>query len=187
MTRTIGAIVLAAGFSTRFGGQKLIKDLPNGNGIFTQTLGRIRSAIPRVKIITRPELAKSLSIIQEELYVFKNAEKGIGATLAFGVSLANEWDGCLVCLADMPFIQTKTYQIIASSLQETGITVPLYNGKQGNPVGFGSRFFKELRKLNEDIGGISLTRKYHRNVQYIKVSDPGILKDIDTPEDIESA
>ena len=85
----------------------------------------------------------------------------------------------------MPFIQTSTYREIASKLTKNNIVVPVYTGKQGNPVGFGERFFRDLASLSGDKGGRTVIDKYSDSTSYISVDDPTILYDIDTPEDLE--
>ena len=85
----------------------------------------------------------------------------------------------------MPFIQTTTYQTLAALLTSENIVVPIFEGKKGNPVGFGKRFFNDLMLLNGDIGGRELLRRYSDVTQHVKVEDPAILYDIDTPADLE--
>ena len=85
----------------------------------------------------------------------------------------------------MPFVKTTTYQTLAKSLTASNIVVPVFDGKQGNPVGFGKRFFKNLMMLNEDSGGRSLLQTHADAIQRIEVDDPAILHDIDTPEDLK--
>ena len=185
MTQTTGAIVLAAGFSRRFGNQKLIQKLSNGNSVLKQTLERIQAAIPNIEIVTTPELSAYLTPQTCGINIFSNASQGIGATLAFGISRSNNWDACLVCLADMPFIKTETYRSIDSALQRDKIVTPWHKGKRGNPVGFGSQFFDELMTLDGDIGANHIVTNHADAVLRLNLSDPGILLDIDTKADLE--
>ena len=185
MTKKTGAIVLAAGFSRRFGNQKLIQKLSNGNSVFKQTLERIQAAIPNIEIVTTPELSAYLTPQTCGISIFSNANQGIGATLAFGISLSNNWDACIVCLADMPFIKTETYRSIDSSLQKGKIVTPWHKGKRGNPVGFGSQFFEELMSLDGDTGANHVVTNNADAVLRLDLSDPGILLDIDTQADLE--
>ena len=117
MTKPIGAIVLAAGFSSRFGSSKLLAHLSNGKSIFQQTVERIAGVFPDRLVVTRPEMAAQLqSLVQgTSILSFEHAEQGMGATLAFAAQQIGDWDGCLVCLGDMPFIETSTYRRIACS------------------------------------------------------------------------
>ena len=47
MTKPIGAIVLAAGYSKRFGDSKLLAQLHNGKTVVQQTLERIAEVFPQ--------------------------------------------------------------------------------------------------------------------------------------------
>ena len=183
----VKALVLAAGSSKRFGSRKLIAKLPGGETVLRRTLNRIKLALPNVTVISSIELYSSISLSDNhgEIEIFADSHKGMGASLSHGIKLSQKSNACLVCLADMPFIQTSTYLEIASKLTKNNIVVPVYKGKQGNPVGFGERFFRELASLSGDKGGRTLIEKYSDSTSYIDVDDPTILYDIDTPEDLE--
>tara|TARA_Y100000739_G_scaffold130486_1_gene112391 strand:+ start:949 stop:1527 length:579 start_codon:yes stop_codon:yes gene_type:complete len=185
MSTNVKALVLAAGSSKRFGSRKLIAKLPDGETVINRTLNRIKLALPDVTVISSTELYSSISVSNSEIEIFADSDLGMGATLSYGIKLSQESNACLVCLADMPFIQASTYREIASKLTKHNIVVPVYNGKQGNPVGFGERFFGELASLNGDKGGRTLIEEYSDATHYIEVDDPTILYDIDTPEDLE--
>ena len=181
----VKALVLAAGSSKRFGSRKLIAKLPGGETVLRRTLNRIKLALPNVTVISSIELYSSISLSDSEIEIFADSHKGMGASLSHGIKLSQKSNACLVCLADMPFIQTSTYLEIASKLTKNNIVVPVYKGKQGHPVGFGERFFRELASLSGDKGGRTLIDKYSDSTSYINVDDPTILYDIDTPEDLE--
>ena len=183
----VKALVLAAGSSKRFGSRKLIAKLPGGETVLRRTLNRIKLALPNVTVISSIELYSSISLSDNhgEIEIFADSHKGMGASLSHGIKLSQKSNACLVCLADMPFIQTSTYREIASKLTKNNIVVPVYKGKQGHPVGFGERFFRELASLSGDKGGRTLIEKYSDSTSYIDVDDPTILYDIDTPEDLE--
>lgn len=186
MTKPIGAIVLAAGFSSRFGSSKLLAHLSNGKSIFQQTVERIAEVFPDRLVVTRPEMAAQLqSLVQgTSILSFEHAEQGMGATLAFAAQQIGDWDGCLVCLGDMPFIETSTYRRIADNITADSIVTPTFNSKMGNPAAFGKNFFTDLGALTGDTGGRKLTSIYPQAVRELQVSDPGILQDIDTLEEL---
>ncbi len=185
MADKVGAIILAAGFSNRYGSIKLCAELDNGVTVFEQTLSRIRSAIPNYKVITRPELAELLSPYESDLHIYNEAEKGMGSTLAYGIGLAAEWDACLICLADMPFIQADSYRLIADQLQSDNIIIPMYKALAGNPVGFGNEYFAELTQLSGDSGGRPVAQAHTEKILRVAIDDPAILYDIDTPADLQ--
>ena len=186
MTKPVGAIVLAAGFSSRFGSSKLLAHLSNGKSIFQQTVERIAEVFPARLVVTRPEMAAQLQSLAQgtSILSFEHAEQGMGATLAFAAQQIGDWDGCLVCLGDMPFIETSTYRRIADNITADSIVTPTFNSKMGNPAAFGKNFFTDLGALTGDTGGRKLTSIYPQAVRELQVSDPGILQDIDTLEEL---
>ncbi len=213
---TTGAIILAAGSSQRFGSHKLLAKLDNGETMFAQTLNNIRTAIPHVLVITRPELVDALRSAQcstrnstpheadvhgnthnntrnntrknsLNILTFNDAEQGMGASLAFAATQLPAWDAVLVCLADMPFISSATYKAIAERATASNIVVPEFGGKHGNPVAFGAQFFPALAGLSGDGGGRRLWQTRTEAVLAVPVDDPGVLLDIDTPEQLAAA
>lgn len=184
MTTTVGAIILAAGFSQRFGSAKLFASLANGNTVIQQTLTQIHHAgLPSV-VITRPELVNQLQLNRTRIETFDGAARGMGASLAFGIGRALDWDGCLVCLADMPFIESSTYRLIANRLTPATIVLPCFRTVPGNPVGFGRDYYAQLLALQGDVGGRSVTESNQDAVVELEVDDPAVLNDIDTQEDL---
>ena len=186
MTKPVGAIVLAAGFSSRFGSSKLLAGLSGGKSVFQQTVERIAEALPDLLIVTRPEMAAALQELTPgtSILSFEHAEQGMGATLAFAAQHIGDWDGCVVCLGDMPFIETSTYRRIAEQVTANSIVTPTFDSRMGNPVAFGKNLFTELEALTGDSGGKRLTSMYPQAVRELQVSDPGILQDIDTLEEL---
>ena len=189
MTRNVGALILAAGFSNRFGSIKLCAELDNGQTVFQQTLDNIRHSVQQILVITRDEVAPLIADGETDIRVFEDAELGMGATLAYGInqlclSGSEQWDGCLICLADMPFIQPGSYKLIADKIQVNQIIVPYYRGRPGNPAGFGRDFFGSLSSLTGDRGGRTVIRENPQSVVPLELDEPTILYDIDTPQDL---
>ena len=186
MTKPVGAIVLAAGFSNRFGSSKLLAGLSSGKTVFQQTVERIAEAFPERFVITRPEMVAALQGLAQgtSILSFEHADQGMGATLAFAAQQIEDWDGCVVCLGDMPFIKTSTYRRIAKLVTAGSIVTPTFDSKIGNPVAFGKNLYTDLKALTGDSGGRKLTSIYPHVVRELQVADPGILHDIDTPEEL---
>ncbi|MFT6092857.1 MAG: molybdenum cofactor cytidylyltransferase [Pseudohongiellaceae bacterium] len=179
-----GAILLAAGLSSRFGASKLLAELDSGTTVFAQTYSRLKLAVDDVLVVTRPDIARQLMTICPELLIFDNAQDGMGATLAFAIKNTSSWDSALICLADMPFISTATYKDIAAASDAKSIVIPIYEGKKANPVSFGSHFFSELQNLSGDTGGRELLKRHPDSIRSLRVSEHAVLDDIDTPADL---
>ncbi len=186
MSKKVGALLLAAGFSKRFGGSKLLAPLQSGQTVFQQTLDRLSAAVTDIVVITRPELAEELSPYAPGLKVFAESDKGMGASLAYGIEFAAQWDACLICLADMPFIQSSTYEDIANAAQSDNIVIPQFDEKPGNPVAFGSDFYRELQDLSGDAGGRPVVKQHLSQLCRLEIDDAAILADIDTPQDLNA-
>lgn len=199
-----GILVLAAGYSSRFGGSKLSAVLSNGSTVLQQTLQQISAATDNIVVVTRRELieegifdsgvchADSLRrrtgidrTSALRMVVCKDSQLGMGHTLAFGISQIDDWDACLVCLADMPFIRTSTYQQLLAVLQIDNIVIPEYQGKTGNPVGFGKNYFENLLGLSGDAGGREIIQAASQQVIRVAVNDGAVLEDIDTRADLQ--
>lgn len=198
MPRTVGALLLAAGYGRRFGGDKLLAPLSSQSGanlVFEQTLARLSEAIDEIVVVTRPELAPKLQPLiargasqrpgtDISLLSFDQASRGMGASLAFAARHLPRWDGTLICLADMPHILTQSYAQLASAGAHDNILIPVCEGQRGHPVFFGSDYFPALRELTGDSGARSLLQKYSARTLALDLGDSGILLDIDTPEDL---
>ena len=103
---------------------------------------------------------------------------GVGA-------LSSESEATLVNLVDHPLIEVETIKALMASFR----TVPLpiliasYQGKRGHPVLFSSQVYGEILAAPLDQGAKVVVRKDPTRVREIPLDDPGILADIDTPED----
>jgi len=65
-----------------------------------------------------------------------------------------------------------------------GIVAPVYSGKRGHPVGFGQKFFRGLLELEGGVGARHLLQESGSSVVTVEVTDKGVLKDVDTPDDL---
>lgn len=182
MKSKIGALVLAAGFSRRFGADKLRTPMRDGRPLIQHTLANISRACGEILIVARPE--SGLDLEQWPATLFEDADQGMGASLAWGISRLPAWDGCLVCLADMPFVRPRTYRSLAAQLTAENIVIPCFENRRGNPAGFGRRFFAELAELNDERGGRKVIRRHAVAAREIPVDDAAVLMDIDTPADL---
>ncbi|MCB1649192.1 MAG: nucleotidyltransferase family protein [Pseudomonadales bacterium] len=185
---TTGVILLAAGFSRRFGSIKLNALLPNGKPLVQQTLERIQAATDNVIVVTREELLASLlqaGAPTEHTLLCPDADQGMGHTLACGMAqVPAHWDAVLVCLADMPFVETRTYTALLNALRPDAIVVPEHQGKRGNPVGFGRKWFAQLAQANGDSGGREVMKGNPNAIVKVAVEDPAVHLDVDVPGDL---
>ncbi|MDO9069524.1 MAG: nucleotidyltransferase family protein [Deltaproteobacteria bacterium] len=183
----IAGILLAAGAGTRFGGDKLLFPLPDGTPIGIKAARSLLSGVDHGIAVMRPSdrlLAQLLEAEGLRIAFCPDPEAGMGTSLAFGVSAAQNADGWLIALGDMPFIRHDTVRSVASLLQSGApIAAPQHQGRRGHPVGFAREFFCDLTQLGGDQGARPLLAAHAARIHLFECEDPGIFADIDTRSD----
>lgn len=180
-------VVLAAGQGSRFGGP--VHKLEQGLGASTvlgTTLGHvIGSGCPFVVVTTARlvPLAGTL-VARRDLVVVSDADarRGVGHSIAAGVSERPHAEGWLVLPGDMPMIRAQSILAVADALAEHPVAFTQYRGRRGHPVGFATELYSELVALEGDEGARRIVARYPAHA--VEVDDPGVLVDIDTPGDL---
>ncbi len=194
MAATIRGILLAAGYSTRFGSNKLLQALPAGAPEAGMPIGlaaakHLLEALPESIAVVRPRAQKLGKILRDagcNTVVCRNASEGMGTSLAAGVRATSDAQGWIVALADMPFIRSETIRLVTKALQGGAeIAAPSFRGERGHPVGFARRFYEELSSLHGDDGARQFVKHHPEWVQILEVDDPGVVHDIDKLSDLE--
>jgi molybdenum cofactor cytidylyltransferase len=194
MSASIRGILLAAGYSTRFGSNKLLQALPAGSPdagvpIALASAKHLLAALPQSVAVLRPRAQKLGKLLRDagcSTVICKNAGEGMGVSLAAGVRAAADANGWVVALADMPYVRPETIRVIARALSEGAtIAAPAYRGERGHPVGFARRFLDDLTELRGDAGAREILKAHPDWVTLYEVDDPGVLRDIDEPSDLD--
>ena len=184
----IVGILLAAGSSRRFGGDKLLHLLPDGRPLAVAAADSLRPACDRLVAVLRPEaheLAELLAAAGCATIFCAGADGGMGNSLAGAVRATPNAAGWVVALADMPFIATRSHQQVVAALRRgASIAATEYGGRRGHPVGFSSRWFAALAALTGDQGARSIVQANDELITRCAVDDDGVLRDVDTPGDL---
>ena len=169
-------LILASGRGLRFraaGGQShKLQALLGGQGVMARTVESVQAA--------------GLPFHIEH----STHHAGMGDSLASAVRATPGLNGWLILPADMPLVLPTTLVAVASALQSgAGAAQPILEGQRGHPVGFAARHFEHLAALAGEQGARSLLNGLRTagEVIEIAVADPGILLDIDTPQDLVRA
>jgi molybdenum cofactor cytidylyltransferase len=113
---------------------------------------------------------------------------GMGHSLGSAIQEVNNGEGVFVFLADMPYLQQGTIhhlkETFTTNQTSNPIIAPTYQEQLGHPVGFASCYFDELAALSGDKGAKPVMHANAAKVIEVTVDDPGVLKDVDTPEDL---
>jgi len=185
---TVGAIVLAAGSARRMGQDKLLADL-GGMPVVGHVLRAIEAAgLPPALLALAPGSAVAAVAGSAVLVEVASHEKGMGHSLAEAITAAPpDWDAAIICLGDMPFVSRATLLMLAARATATSIVRPSFEGKPGNPVAWGREYFAELAACAGDQGGRTLLGRYADRILTLPCDDPGVRRDIDTPQDLAAA
>ncbi|WP_250655100.1 nucleotidyltransferase family protein [Alkalimarinus coralli] len=182
-------VLLAAGFSRRFGSPKLLHELPSGNTIIATSISALAKSGCGFIVVIRDddaELYKHLSTLNIELMKVSHAIQGLASVIAEVASnlKPREYHWIGICLGDMPYIKPETYVQLSRHASRSGIVRPFFNGKPGHPVLFGQRYFTALTALTGDDGAKSVIKASADALQKINVTDEMVLYDIDRPEQV---
>ncbi len=187
----IAVILIAAGASRRFGSEdKLLADY-RGKPLIAhalETFGTARMA--RRILVMRPEseLDKLPQVANFEAILNREADRGMGASIAAAMKDIDKETHVMIALADMPDIQTETIAALlaAANNAEHSIIMPVFDGKDGHPVVFEQAHFSALARLEADKGGRDIIQQNPQAVMRLAVRDRGVCFDIDTPEDLQA-
>lgn len=191
---TLTGILLAAGRGRRFDPagihNKLLQRLPGGELVVAASARTLLAVFPRVVAAVPPDDGGVGDVLRQlgcEVTVCPDADGGMGLSLAHAIrhSLNGQLNGqgWLVALGDMPFVAPSTLHALDAAAREgAAIAAPLFEGRRGNPVAFGAQHRDDLLALDGDQGARRLLA--NSPVATIDVLDPGILRDIDSPDDL---
>ncbi|RJG12024.1 nucleotidyltransferase family protein [Pseudomonas cavernicola] len=180
------ALILAAGRSRRFGSDKRRASLPDGARLLAATVAVAQRCFAEVYVVLRPEDDPQALGLGAEVRLVRcaAADLGMGHSLAAGVRAVAEQRSraVAVLLGDMPWIAESSLQHLAYAADSERIVFPLYAGERGHPVLFGRRYWRELEALTGDHGAKAVLDAHEEAWLGIELDDPGVLRDVDTPE-----
>lgn len=192
--KSITAVVLAAGQSSRMGANKLLLPL-DGKPLLRHVVEAIRAAgMASIVVVLGHEAEKIRAALAGDDLAFAlnpNYRLGLATSLKCGLAAAPEaCDGAMIFLGDMPDVDPELVKRMMAAFdpaQKRAIVVPVKGGRQGHPVLWGRRFFPLLQeKLSGDSGAKHLIGENAEWVARIEAAHDGVFADLDTPEDFSA-
>ncbi len=196
----IAAVLLAAGSSTRFGGNKLLQPL-NGKPVYRYMLELLyekqkEHRIGRVLVVSQYD--SIFADIREhfpgvEAVQNRRPQQGIASSLRLGLARLLQQDGglgaCLFAVADQPGFSAASLEKMLDYWQANsyGIVAAGYRIKEGsglqmkNPVIFSSAYFEKLQSLTGDVGGRQVIRAHLQDTGICEIPQAE-LQDLDTAD-----
>jgi molybdenum cofactor cytidylyltransferase len=184
-------IILAAGRSSRMGRPKAL--LPLGVKTFLAACsdGFLEVFDPVVVVLghdaddieERAGLDERARIVRNPAY-----DRGMLSSLQCGIAaLPAETEAAAFTLVDHPAVRPATLRALADHFRDSGadVVLPRFNSKRGHPVLARRSVLDELAALPAETSPKRLLRARRTEKSFLDVDDPGVVADIDTPEDYE--
>lgn len=125
--------------------------------------------------------------------VVMNADPDEGPITSIRAALSSQSDppeAIVVLPVDHPGVHRDTVRALLRASQErpdAPVVVPRHGSRRGHPALFRSAVFPELEDPALDGGARTVVRRDPGRVLEVPVDDPGVVGDIDTPEDYRNA
>jgi nicotine blue oxidoreductase len=190
---TIPAIVLAAGASSRMGSPKPLLDLGGRAAVdvVVDTLRRGGAAPVFVVLGARADEVRAAADLAGAVVVVHSGWAA-GRTTSIQAGLAalpGDAHAVILALVDMPLVRPETVSALlaAESAAASGVDaiVPVHEGRRGHPVVLRRALFARIEALGPDAPLSDVMRHCER--ADVRVGDPGIHVDLDTPDDAAAA
>ncbi|HSS44263.1 MAG TPA: nucleotidyltransferase family protein [Thermoanaerobaculia bacterium] len=187
----LGAVVLAAGFSRRMRKEKVL--LPFGeSSALERVLSTLRqSGIEERIVVLRADLPEAIARagrLGARVVVNPHPEEEMLVSIRLGLAeLSSDRDAFFIWPADHPAVSVETVVRLAREAGARRVVLPVYRGRRGHPALIGSELLPEIARIAANQGLRQLWRARPEVLQEVTVEDPGVLLDLDTPEDYERA
>lgn len=183
-------VVLAAGKGSRFAGSQHKLAQPFGSSsVLGSVLASVQASGLTLVVVATAAMAQEAArfVPTREIVVLRDEEaaRGMGHSIAAGVSARADAPGWLVLPGDMPLVKPSTLLTVADAVAQHPVVYAQHQGRRGHPVGFAGELLSELLQLAGDEGARRLVARYP--AWGAEVQDPGVLLDVDTVADLEAA
>lgn len=189
----LGAVVLAAGLSSRMQGENKLLKVWRGKPLLAHCLETVGAlGLAHICVVTggnsevhRLAARWPVAFIENPAFATGMASSIAAGILATPVSTM----GAFIVLGDMPLVQRSDYNMLAAEFapeQDRDICVTMYKGRRGHPVLFGKSHFRDLAALQGDRGGGAIIDRNLGRVISVESTSKGVLLDFDTFEDFKN-
>lgn len=196
----IGAIILAAGESTRMGTLKQILPWDDKTVIEASVDAACDSpGVDQVVAVLGHEADRIRAVLDKKarpkLHLTLNPDykSGMFSSVKAGISaLDPRIEAFFIAPADQPEIEPDVYEKIIRIFRDPGqsadIVIPQYQGRGGHPTLFPASLRSEIMSMPYYGNGLrDVIRKYKDRVIRVNIEHSGIICDLDTQEDYSRA
>jgi molybdenum cofactor cytidylyltransferase len=188
---TLPGIVLAAGASSRMGRPKTLLSI-GGSTFVGRVLGALADAGADPLVLVTREPTDVASAWHDpraagvRVVVNDAPDRGQLSSLLCAVdALSPEPVAVVMTLVDVPLVRPETVRQLIDRYHASGAPLvrPTFEGRHGHPVIFAGALLTELRTAEVTAGAKPIVHRFASLGVDVAVADPGILVDVDTPDD----
>jgi molybdenum cofactor cytidylyltransferase len=191
------AILPAAGASRRMGRPKLLLPFRGGPIVAGVVNALRRGGVDTIVLVMAPgdedlrAWSRKAGVV---VVVNPDPERGMLSTIQEGIAflggtteLARRGETLLVSPADLPNLDGSTVATLLQRMVQSGapLAVPVYRARRGHPLAIAAALIPEMDALDPEIGLRQLRDRHETELLEVEVEDPGVVQDVDTPEDYE--
>lgn len=192
---TVGALILAAGGSRRFGtgreNKLLFRHPAEETPVIVAVCRRVlAAAFQPVVVVTGYQAWRIRKVLQDLPIVAVNNpgwKRGMSGSIRTGMErIKKKCDGVAIVLGDMPRLTVDTLTLLRDrfgSSKGRYIVYPTFRGTQGNPVIFPGPYFAEVMAVTGDRGCKGVLEDHPEDSVDVPVSSEEVLLDYDTVSD----
>ena len=192
--KDIHAVLLAAGRSERMGrNNKLLLNVDGIPLVRKSAINILNSNVTSMTVVTgfdENKIVNALSGLNVNFVKNINFREGLSSSLKAGLAnITPTPSAVIICLADMPKIQPEHINRLIENfdpLKGWEICIPTSNGKRGNPVLIGSRFFPHIFETSGDFGAKDVMKQHPDKIVEVEIGTSDIHFDIDTQDEYEN-
>lgn len=191
--RHVGAVVLAAGLSTRMGETKVLLPWRDNRTIIEHIVEQlIKSRVDPIVVVTGHQAKEVKAVLDQwDVQVVHNKAYQSGemlSSLKVGLqAMPAATTAALMVLGDQPGIQPKVINkiLLAYAESQHDLIIPSYEMRRGHPILLGRRFWADALGLPASATPRNLFNLHAEHIHYLNVDTDSILRDVDTPGDYE--
>jgi molybdenum cofactor cytidylyltransferase len=195
----ISSILLAAGLSSRMGGENKLSKEINGLPLINHAIKNILgSAVNEIVVVLGYDKNVIKNIIKNNKKIKfcynTDYESGISSSIKVGLNnISKKTEAFFICLGDMPDVNQSIYNKLIKTRYNYNkklkleykkeIIIPTYEGKSGNPVLFSKFIRNQIMSISGDDGAKKIIELNKKKILYVPLKSSGISLDFDTQED----
>ena len=202
MTRapSFAGVILAAGDSSRMGSDKALLSwppsaagqAPSSETFLSAAIRSLSRATEFVVVVAGKNeagLAPMVYAHGASLVVNPDPSRGQFSSLQIGLRevLNHGRDAAMVTLVDRPPVSNATIQTLREAFgaadQNVWAVVPEFSGKHGHPYLVGREMIEAFLRVPATSIARDIEHEHQKRIQYVRVDDPLIAVNINTPED----